>query len=103
MVWRSRAAANQQRQQSRASYPQDRPNSGAHTGAQTGPTQPSAQSAQTDASKRVHFNQRPRYYKGKERGKESWGYLVDTMPDGTSQWVDEDPDEHAGDDDGYAL
>ena len=56
--------------------------------------------AQTDQSKRVQFNQRPRIFKGKEDGKTKWGYLVDTMPDGTCQWVDEDPDEGDDDDNG---
>ena len=74
-AWQNRAN-ELHRQQSRGSYPQN-PHRDAQAAAQHGSTQPSAQ-----PSKAVHFDRRPRYYKGKEHSKETWSYLVDTLPDG---------------------
>ena len=91
-AWRNRA----QQRQARGFQPQGPP--AQRDSQRASPTQPPAQS---DSSKRgVRFNHRPRLYRGKENGKETWSYMVDTAPDGTPQWVDEDPEDQ--DDDDYA-
>ena len=93
-VWQNRAN-ELQRQQSRASHQQDRPRD-SHGDAQK-QGQPPAQ-----PSRGVHFNHRPRIYRGKEQGKETWSYLVDTTPDGTPRWADEDPEDPLEKGDDYA-
>ena len=55
-----------------------------------------------DGSKCVHFNNRPRIFRDKERGNNMWSYLVDTYPDGSRQWQDEDPEYPIDKGDGYA-
>ena len=90
-AWRSRAAANQQRQ-SRGFQPQ-------------GPQQQNPQqrnpppTSQSHDRRGVRFEGRPKMFLGKENGKNNYAYMVDPAPDGTPQWADEDPDEHVEDDD----
>ena len=100
-AWQNRTTETQ-RQQFHASYPQDplqNTNSSAQTRTQTGPAQ---LHAQTDGSKRVYFNKCPRIFRDKECGNNTWSYLVDTYPDGSPQWQDEDPEDPIDKGDGYA-
>ncbi len=99
-AWRSRAAANQQRQsrgfQPQGSY-QDRQRDPQRD---SQPNRPASQSqSQAEPHRRgVHFDTRPKLYRGKEHGKQAYSYMVGTLEDGTPQYADDDPD----DDDDHA-
>ena len=48
----------------------------------------------------VFVEHRPRLYQGKENSKAACSYMIDTLPDSTPRYADEDPDdplEHSDD------
>ena len=101
-AWQNRAY-ELHRQQIRGAQPQDRPQNpyrDAHPSAQHGSTQAPSQAEPHRRS--VHFEHRPRLYRGKENGKAAYSYMIDTLPDGTPRYADEDPDDPLEHSDDYA-